>query len=99
MRWTNKIVPPHSLMNQKHIIRQTSHTYPFEIEEIFLERLPGLSVDRLVGDVRVLLIATALVVLAAVGLPVPQAHPAKVKLTLGALLQATKHLKYEEQIL
>lgn len=55
--------------------------------------------DRLVGDVRVLLIATALVVLAAVGLPVPQAHPAKVKLTLGALLQATKHLKYEEQIL
>ena len=40
----------------------------------------------LVGDVWVLFVATALIVLAPVSLPVSQTHPTEVKLTLGALL-------------
>ncbi len=45
-------------------------TDPFEVEEILLERLSRLRVHRFVGNVRVLLVAAALVVLTPVVLPV-----------------------------
>ena len=45
-----------------------------------------MSLRALVDDVRVFLVATALVVLAAVVLPVAQTHPAEVGLAVRALL-------------
>lgn len=53
-------------------------SHPLKVEEVFLEGLSGLCLLALVDDVWVLLIATALIVLTAMGLPVPQTHPAEV---------------------
>lgn len=55
------------------------------VVQILLQRLARLYVHRLVGDIRVLLVARALVVLAAVRLPVAHAHPAEVVLAVEAL--------------
>lgn len=44
--------------------------YPLKVEYVFLECFPGLSVCRLVGNVGVFFVSAALVVLAAVRLPV-----------------------------
>lgn len=53
-------------------------SHPLKVEEVFLEGLSGLCLLALVDDVWVLLVATALIVLTAMGLPVPQTHPAEV---------------------
>ena len=53
-------------------------THPLKVEEVLLQGLAGLGLLALVHDVGVLLVAAALVVLAAVGLPVAQTHPAEV---------------------
>jgi hypothetical protein len=53
--------------------------------EVFLEGFPGLGVRRLVCYVWIVLVAGALIVLGAVRLPVPKAHPAEVVLTTVAL--------------
>lgn len=45
-------------------------TYPLKVEQVLLEGLPGLGLLALVDDVRVLLVPTALIVLAAMGLPI-----------------------------
>jgi hypothetical protein len=62
-------------------------TYPFKVEEILLEGLSCLSVDRLVSDVWILLVATAFIIFTTVSLPITQTHPTEIKFTLCALLQ------------
>lgn len=52
--------------------------YPLKVEEVFLQGLSGLCLLALVYDVRVLFVATALVILAAMSLPIPQTHPAEI---------------------
>lgn len=44
--------------------------YPLKVEQVLLEGLPGLGLLALVDDVGVLLVPAALIVLAAVGLPI-----------------------------
>lgn len=53
--------------------------------EVFLKSLSGLSMSRLVSNVRVLFIPRTLVVLGAVSLPAAEAHPAKVVFAVIAL--------------
>lgn len=57
---------------------QEGGSYPLKIEQVLLKRLPGLCLLALIYNVRVLFVSTAFVVLAAMSLPVPQTHPAKV---------------------
>ena len=45
-------------------------TYPLKVEQVLLEGLPGLGLLALVDDVGVLLVSAALIVLAAMGLPI-----------------------------
>ena len=54
--------------------QQQDGTHSLEVEEIFLERLPRLRLSTFVHDIRVLFVAAALVVLAAVVLPICSSH-------------------------
>ena len=65
-------------VNQSHAVPALRTTHPLKVEEVFLQGLAGLGLLALVDDVGVLLVAAALVVLTAVGLPVAQTHPAEV---------------------
>lgn len=58
---------------------------PLVIVEIFLEGPSGLDMVRLGRHRGVLLVPAALVILAAVVLPVAETHPTEVVLALGAL--------------
>ena len=53
-------------------------THPLKVEEVFLEGLSGLSLLALVDYIRVFFVAAALVVFAAMSLPVTKTHPAEV---------------------
>ena len=53
--------------------------------QVLFEGFPGLGVGRLVGNIGVFLVARALVVLRPVRLPVSQAHPTEVMLTMITL--------------
>lgn len=46
------------------------NTYPLKIEQVLLEGLPGLGLLTLIDNVRILLIPTALIILAAMSLPI-----------------------------
>lgn len=53
-------------------------THPLKVEEVFFEGLSGLSLLALVDYIRVFFVAAALIVFAAVSLPVTKTHPAEV---------------------
>lgn len=52
--------------------------YPLEVEKVFFQGLSSLRLLALVHDVGVLFVATALVILTAVSLPISQTHPAEI---------------------
>lgn len=53
-------------------------THPLKVEEVLFQGLSGLSLLALVDYIWIFFVATALVVLAAVGLPVTETHPAEI---------------------
>lgn len=53
-------------------------SYPLKVEEVFFQGLSSLRLLALVDDIGILFVATALVILAAVSLPISQTHPAEI---------------------
>lgn len=53
-------------------------THPLKVEQVLFQGLSGLSLLALVDYIWIFFVATALVVLAAVGLPVTETHPAEI---------------------
>lgn len=53
-------------------------SYPLKVEQVFFEGLSGLGLLALIHYVWVLFVATALVVLTAMSLPITQTHPAEI---------------------
>ena len=66
--------------------------------EVFLESFPRLSVDRFVGNVGVLFVSGTFVILRAVGLPIAQAHPAKIVFTAVTLHMVTAAILLDANI-
>lgn len=53
-------------------------SHPLKVEQVFLKGLSGLRLLALIHDVWILFVATALVILAAMSLPITQTHPAEI---------------------
>lgn len=66
--------------------------HPFIVVKIFLQGFSRLGVNGLIGNVRILFVARALVVFRSVALPVPKTHPAKVVFAVVALHMVTSSI-------
>lgn len=66
------------VFQQKLKEKERKKAHPLKVEEVLFEGFSGLSLLALVDYIRVFFVATALIVLAAVGLPVTETHPAEV---------------------
>lgn len=74
MRWSIKDDCDQSFSNNV----RTGMSHPFKVEEVFFQGLSSLCLLALVDDVRILFIATAFIILAAMRFPVSQTHPTEI---------------------
>ena len=63
--------------------------YPFKVMKVLFECFSCLCMRRLVSDVGVFLVPRTFVIFGAMGLPMPQTHPAKVVLAVITLHMVT----------
>lgn len=65
-------------------------SHPLKVEQVFFEGLSCLRLLALIHNVWILFVATALVILAAMSLPITQTHPAEIYTATTTLLLQSK---------